>query len=222
MSTDSNYSTGRRIPAAAFQNQITDTAAAQNQAQRLISDAQKQAEEIIENARESAASQYRMLEELGEAELEAFINQDRLSRHAKLFVTLLNEVNTIRESHHEMLPWLVELVQTSLNRIIGEMDKTEATARFVRQAVRELHDTQVVRLLVHPENYEELCQARVAYPELMEAVVNITTDIELPLGELKLVCKIGSTQTSIAACLDRVLDIIATTPSIVDTTRAPN
>lgn len=199
---------GRRIPAFEFQEALENKMKTQSQAKQIIQMARQQAQSILKDAEVAAATQHRELESLTNKELRSFIDEDRLKRHAKTFVKALSEISTIRKSHAEMTPWLIDLVYVSLRRIIGEIEAKEVTARMVRQGIRELHESQNVKLWVHPDTFDAASVAKESHPEMMASITNISTDTQLPPGTLKLTCDIGSVSLSVDARLQRILEAI--------------
>lgn len=200
----------RRIPSDEFQTFVQNANAAKNRAQSLIENAKREARRIVADAE----AKTRDFEALTNKELRSFIDEDRLKRHAKTFIKALSTINTMRKSHEAMTPWLIELVDTSVHRIIGEMDSAETTARIVKQGVRDLQDAEEVQLTVHPNTLDHAKSVKDTYPDMLAAVQKIATNPELDQDVFRLTCHVGSLDLSVDARLDRILELIKTSPTV--------
>lgn len=180
-----------------------------SQADRVLQDAKAEAERIIDEARTASAAQHKKLTELSKAELRQFIDEDAIRRHAQSFVALLTEINRIKRNYASLTPWLIDLVETAVHKILGEIDVAEQTARIVGQAASELSMSHELTLRIAPEDHDKVMEARKRYPSLMGAISEVISDAGVPPEQMTLQCQAGEVTTSVTAHISAILGLLA-------------
>ncbi len=174
----------RRVPAADFSSAQSLLAKAARDSEEIIAQAQARAEEIT-----SAASDEKSRLEQSIAEL--YEQENRIAEEARLraaegenIVHLLAEAAEIRDEFETLTPWLRELVDTCVKRIVGELDDDERTTRLLAVGIAEMRTAHQLVLRVCSDDYARVSGLRQRFPETFSAVGTILPDPDVPADTL--------------------------------------
>lgn len=154
--------------------------------ERLVAEARREAEEIRRAAAAEAEAQIAEARRTADEERRRVADEGALAREAEELADALGAGVRIRREFEALTPWLVDLVDGSLRRILGELAPADLTGRVVAAAVADLRMRGALTLRAAPEDVPLVLAAREAHPERFDAVTSISGDPDLPRGALVL------------------------------------
>ena len=166
------------------------------EAGRILDEAHREAE-AIRRAAEAEAERHLL-------EARRWADRDALTHDAERLVDVLAAGAEIRRGFEALAPWLVDLVDASLRRILGELAPADLTGRIVAAAVADLRLREGLTLRAAPEDVAEVMAARAAHPGRFEAVASVAADPDLPRGALVLDGAGGLVDVSVSAQIRRL------------------
>lgn len=171
------------------------------QAQEIIQSAKEKANEIIQDAERKRAEEHRTLSTISTAVLEEYIDKDAVKRHADIFVQLILQVKQIKDDRDRLEPWIVDLVQTCLRKVIGQLHDPDIVGGMVTEAIAALGVQEAVKVSFHPTMQASFDDALMQFPEQLGVVEKLATDPTLEPGIIRVACALGSTEFSFEALL---------------------
>lgn len=212
----------RRVSAAEFTAMLDTSADREARAAEMIERARNRAEQIVTEAKEAAQRQHRKLTDLGDEELRQFIDKDRIDQHAAEVVSVLQTVAEIRDSHAALAPWIITLVETCLDRLLGELTPRERLAGAVRSGLANLDRSYRILLRAAPGCHAELCAALEAAPDLARAVEDTVADPALSGEAIVLECSAGSIELTLDTQREALIDALrATLDTVTEDSQTP-
>lgn len=196
------------VSAQQFDKLICETSKARFRAQDLIQEAEEKARSMIAEAtslRDQAKSELR---DLADRAIDEVIDEDRLYQHARICALLFKQVSDLRNENEKLIPWLCELVETVVRKIIGEIEEPELITRLVREGLQRMPGCNDIVLTVHSSKRELLEEAQKAFPRLDMSIKSIEFDDAMNPELLSLRCKSGSIDFSVNTQIARVLELI--------------
>lgn len=186
---------------------MTDLLAlARRQAERITEEAERRAGLIERAAVENDAARKAAFETRGRDELKRVIEAEALTKTADGFLRVAREADRIRDEFEALTPWLLDLVERSVRRIIGELDDRDLAARVVAEAVSELDEQTALAIRVRAADREALRDAMVQHPDRFVGVDRIRTDNTLKKGVVVIEGRGGLIDVSIESQLAALTD----------------
>lgn len=179
------------------------------QAQEIIETAQKEAALIIQDAKNKRDQEHRTLTSLSNDVLKTYIDEDKIRRHAEVFVEMLSVVQAIKTDHEALKPWLIQLVDTCVRKIIGDLDEPDLIRRTVETALKKMPGDGSFKLYFHPTMAEETETALKIHCKELAAISAGAPDPNLEPGQLRLEGQHAEAEISIEAQLEKIVETLA-------------
>lgn len=186
-------SRARRVPKDEFDRATSLLANAEAEAARLIAEAHAGCAEASARAEEAEtelaariAAFDAQCRQTGEAEFAAELDRATLAQRAADAVEILDHAARFRSEVEAVTPWLAELVETSLRKIIGSLDAAELLAATIAEAVAELKAKTGLTLRVAAADQASIAAMVAAHPDRFAAVVQVSPDAGLAPGTIHL------------------------------------
>ncbi|WP_299507312.1 hypothetical protein [uncultured Roseobacter sp.] len=142
--------------------------------------------------------------EAEETEFRAAIDREKIAARAAEAVELLGYAAYFQGEVEAIKPWLVDLVETCLHKVIGQLDPAEVLAATVAEAVAELKAKNMLSLRVAAADHIAVADLVAAHPSHFAAVEEVVPDAELLAGTVYLEGKGGFVDIGIGAQINAI------------------
>ncbi len=189
----------RRIPKPELDRATACLANAEYEAARIIASAEAEAQAAQQEVDECSVALEARIAAAEESDYRAFVDQEKIKQRAIGAIELLDVAASIRAEFDEITPWLTDLVETCLRRIIGQLDPAEALAATLAQAVAELKTKSGLALRVAAVDHDAVKALIAQHPDRFAAVATVLPDAGLTPGIVYLEGKGGYASIGIEA-----------------------
>jgi flagellar biosynthesis/type III secretory pathway protein FliH len=200
-SSFANPVSAKRMPRMDFDRATECVASAEREAARIIADARAVAEGMGHRARDRAAALDQRALALDDAAFRQSLDHENATRRAAAMADVLDEAARMRAAFADATPWLTDLVQTCLRKIIGTMDKAEVIAAVVGEAVGEMNARHALVMRVAPADVADMQGIIAGHPQRFVAISAVVPDAALTTGTILLEGQGGFVAIGIAAQL---------------------
>lgn len=182
----------------------------------IVAQAREEAAALLGRARHKAQQKNDELRMIADAELERFVDRTRVEGAAVALVNVMSAATRLTARFEALEPWLEQLIQTALARMIGSFEHDELLRRVLTQTLSEGQRNWTVTLRVHPDAVET---ARDALSDTNGAVLpqfigvrEVVADPNLPVGGCLLVSETGAMDISPETQITELLREISLPP----------
>ncbi|WP_106743483.1 FliH/SctL family protein [Yoonia maritima] len=224
--------TAQRITKADLSRRISLDAArkgALRSADEILDRARAQAAQITSAAEAASEQQRAALGQLSDAQLAHFIDRTRIEGTAHAMLQIMSEATRLTERFDVIGPWVGDMVDTALRRILGTYEAQDLHRQIVAQALAEGRADWHVTIRVAPQDaaalraalHDKAGQIRSDFAGLRE----IVADPKLQKGSCLLVSDHGavdiSLETQVSALVQQIRHHDARPMSSDDETGGP-
>jgi len=164
------------LSARDFTTLVQENGSLEKEAKRLID----QAKELAVSLKKEVAYETQLLEtqtkSLAGQELQRYIDTTTLERSVETFVAMGRQLEKVHSDFASMQPWLVQLVETALFKIVGSLDEKKVIALAVKEAMRELDPKDTIQMRVNPCDRNAMDQVMARYPSCFVGMGSLLTD----------------------------------------------
>ncbi|WP_299554626.1 hypothetical protein [uncultured Tateyamaria sp.] len=139
-----------------------------------------------------------------ETEFRAAVDQETIAAHAAEAVAVMGHAARFQDEVVAVTPWLVDLVETCLRRIVGQLDPAEVLAATVAVAVAELKSRNALSLRFAATDHTTVADLVAAHPAHFAAVAEVVPDAGLSEGTVHLEGRGGFVEIGIAAQIEAI------------------
>lgn len=204
--------TAKRIPATDLAQHLANTKGvidATEEAARILDTARTEAAAIIAAARQSAAADWRDMEQKIRDHAEQVIAATETEAAAIRMSKTLEAGGQLTERFNALTPWIGGLVFDTAAQIIGTFAPDELMRRLLDRALSAAGQHWKQRLRCHPASAQEfhaLIQSDRAGENRFRAVIAVTEDANLAPGECVLEHEGGLIEFGLQAQIDALRD----------------
>ncbi|WP_028957527.1 FliH/SctL family protein [Sulfitobacter sp. 20_GPM-1509m] len=198
-----------RVQAATLDQWIEDDTARQTasrDAEAILVRARAEANRITAEAERRAAARLADLSDLSDKQLETFIDKTRLEAAAKAMRQFTAESGRLTERFDALGPWVAEIVETILTRILDTLPKPELFQSMVARALSEARADWELSIRAAPSSVAALraaiCNDTGRPTGQFTAIREIISDPRLSDGTVLLVSGQGAVDLSIETQID--------------------
>ena len=191
----------RRVSKNEFEQATGCVVTAEREASRIIEDAKAIAEGLRQSHSDREAELEKRAHELNEAAFRECLDHENAVRRAAAAAEVLDEAARMRAEFDAVTPWLNELIQVCLRKIIGSMDKADVVAGAITEAVAELKARNGLSLRVAQKDIDEVREIAASHPNRFSAISSVYPDADLTEGTILLEGKGGFVDIGIEAQL---------------------
>lgn len=193
-----------RIDAARLDRRLEGDAArrdASRTAQGIIAEAEAEAERIRAHARRDAAARRDEIATVSDAQLAKFVDRTRLESAAETMLQVTAESGRLTDRFDALGPWVADLVETALGRILGDLPPEDLRRGVVAHALSEARADWELTMRVAPGDLPALrtalsdSEGRIA--PRFSAIGDLIADRRLTAGTCLLVSGHGAVDISI-------------------------
>ncbi len=199
----------RVVKAADFDAVIGTSITLRNDAEDIIKRAESAAAQVRTLAEKEREKLTDMIRTISDEELKKFLDIETARSKATAFAEAMEQISAMKRDFDTIRPWLVLVVENSIRRIIGTLDKTDMVARLVAQASREIDPGRCNTLRAGAKAFIDLREAQTRYPRHFEGIIDIQNDNTLEADAIFLECSIGTTEISLDTQIGILLDFLA-------------
>lgn len=201
--------TGHVVKAAEIGTIFGTPMSLREEAERIIRRAEHAGEMVQALAARERERLSSFLRDISDEELYKFIDAEKVKSAIASFSTVLDATAIMKRDFDSMQPWLAKLVESSVRRIIGELDDDDVLARIVSQALKEVDPGEHSHIRAGKVAYPKITEARRAYPDNFDGIQSIICDETLSANALYLECNVGLTEIGIETQIDALAQILS-------------
>ena len=202
----------QRVSAAAlcdFDIGVTRARAAEESAAEREHDARNLARKIVSAAEAKAEAAERRAEQRAANRMEEIVSERRAAHEAEHAARILKEVSAVRASYADTKGWLVDLVVTSIERVIGERPGDEAQLKVIEDCLSRFGRNWSLGIKAATPDVARLRALADAHPALFEAVEGIEADPTLDAGSIHLFGNACGFEIGLPARIDALKSFIS-------------
>lgn len=199
----------RIIKAAEFHEAIATPLTLRHDAEDIIRKAEVAAAHVQQLAANEREKLNNMLRTISDEELKKFLDVETVRNKAAVFAKTMDQIAAMKKEFDAIQPWLTRLVEVSIGRIIGTLEKDDLVARLVAQASDEIDPGNRNTLRAGSQAFFELGEARARYPEKFKGIAGIQNDSTLAADAIFLECSVGTTDISLDTQIGILLEYLA-------------
>jgi flagellar biosynthesis/type III secretory pathway protein FliH len=200
----------RRVARQEFDRATNFIVTAAREASRIINDARAAADVMQKTSHDRAAALDARALALDDAAFRDSLDHENAKRRAKAFADVLDQAAQMRVAFDAVTPWLTDLVQTCLHKMIGTMDQGDVIAGIVTAALGDLKTRNGLALRVSAADVDAVQGVLAKFPARFAAISAVFPDATLAVGTIMLEGQGGFVDIGIAAQLGVLASHIAT------------
>lgn len=174
----------------------------------ILYEAHLRADQILEQVDDEKHQKLKEIEE-STSKFNASALRDQ---QAEAFAEMLSVSADIKAEFESMTPWLIDLLATCLQRLVGELEDAELTSRLIHEALKATGAKYGQALLVHPDEKARLLSTMSTYPNRFEGVTSLETCAEIEPGTIQIACDTSLCNVSLAAQFEALISVIKRAP----------
>lgn len=202
----------RVVSLADFESAVADAKAisgAQAAADRIVADAQQRAAQILEAAEANATRQVQQLQNMSDDALQRFLDERAVEHVAIAIKSILDEHAKLKRDFDATTPWIAELVETAVRRIIGRMPEDEVYRDIIASSMSELRDRWDLVLRCHPDKELIVTQVISQNERLRAAFREVQSDRSMAENAVWIVSAQGVLECSIETQIAALLRVVS-------------
>lgn len=204
----SRITRGQILPHDQFDALFGDQNSVRAEASRIIQEAQEVASALREEVSAESSRLNKKLSQISDEELKQFIDTEMIDRSVEAFAEMLHQSAKFKATLLDLSPWLINLVETCVRRLINSLDDTDLVSRLVSKGVEEFRDQTALTLTVHPDCNTRLQATVAAYPERFSGITHLVTSAQVPSGLVRIHSSGGLVDVDLSAQLDRLITFL--------------
>ncbi|MEM6339681.1 MAG: hypothetical protein AAF729_00920 [Pseudomonadota bacterium] len=196
----------QRVPKVDFDQAVSCLAQAEEHAARIRAEA---AADIAQQKAELAEKEADLQARIANAEATAYqqaLDHETIAAKAKESVAVLDEAARLRAASNDLAPWLTDLVDTALRKMIGQIHEADLLAALVKEAIAERAQKEELNLRIAVADHDRLKAIVLENEDRFTAISAIVPDASLPADTLYLEGKGGFVSIGIEAQLTALRD----------------
>ena len=155
---------------------------ARAEADRVRQEAEAAAKKIRDRVEEEWSAHQSRLAGVSDEVVERVVDRHKVENSARAIYSAMTEARKVRRDFEGMQPWLIELVETSVLRIIGDVDGRVRWAGLIREGLKSLRSRWDLSIACHPSDCDALQAAITEHPALSGADLTVHSDETLGEG----------------------------------------
>ncbi len=181
---------------------------AEDQAREIIVKAEEEAERIRKTLAREVKEHKAQLRNVADSQLEQFVDQQRIEKSAQATYALLATSTRIRADFDAMEPWLTELLETTVRKVVGNIPASTFWTELLTAELQNMRDRWNLILRCAPEDMAELEKLRQTNEALMSVVKEVQSDPDLPPKSCLVINANGALDIGIETRLNALRDVL--------------
>lgn len=203
-----NSANPARLLDAKTLREVISEAQDQEQAKDVIERAMSEAESHKKRTQHEANRRRSLIESAARREVAKEMAETKRKATALATVEIFRTSARVRDHFDALTPWMVEMVETSIHRILGEYPKPQVTAKIIKAAIARSKGNYTYSLLVGEDCYDDAVAFKneLVGTELEGNITNVTLGKKCKPDDVILISNAGAIDVSLSVQIQAIRD----------------